>query len=42
MRLFIKMLSWIDRFNSAILETAMGLGLGAMLFYLIYQLNERL
>ena len=42
MRLFIKVLSWIDKFNSAIIETAMGLGLGAMMWYLIYQLNERL
>ena len=42
MKIFIKVLSWIDKFNTAILETAMGLGLGAMLFYLIYQLNERL
>jgi len=40
MRLFIKVLTWIDKFNSAILELTIALTILGLWNYLLISLNE--
>ena len=40
MKIFIRVLAWVDKFNSAILELAIALAILGLFNYLIINLNE--